>query len=74
MISSNGKQIITKRILSNISRRISNQSMKFGQLLEYNMRNTFLKYHAENKAGRLVPDLFAFQINFVLGKSKKSAP
>ena len=34
--------------------------MKFGQLREYNMRNVFFKNHAENEAGRLLPDLFFF--------------
>ena len=30
--------------------------MKFGQLIEYNMRNIFLKNHAENVAGVLASD------------------
>ena len=35
--------------------------MKFGQLIEYNKRNIFfLKNHAENKAGKLVPGDFLF--------------
>ena len=34
--------------------------MKFGQLVEYNKRNIFLKNYAENDSGRLVPDLFIF--------------
>ena len=34
--------------------------MKFGQLIEYNNINIFLKNHAENEAGRVVPDLFLF--------------
>ena len=34
--------------------------MKFGQLTEYNRTNIFFKNHAENEAGRLVPDLFLF--------------
>ena len=33
--------------------------MTFGQLKEYSKRNIF-RNHAENKAGRLVPDLFCF--------------
>ena len=37
------KQTITIRILTNISRCKSNQAMKFGQLIEYNMRNIFLE-------------------------------
>ena len=32
--------------------------MKFGQLIEYNMRNIFLKNYTENETGTLVPDLF----------------
>ena len=34
--------------------------MKFGQLIDHNVRNIFLKNHAENEAGRLVLDLFFF--------------
>ena len=48
-------------ILPNISRIIENQAMKFGQLIEYNKRNVFHAYfHTENKAGRLILDLFLF--------------
>ena len=36
--------------------------MKFGQLIEYNQRNIFVQNHAQNEAGRLVPDLFLFII------------
>ena len=36
------------------------QTMKFGQGVEYNKSNIFLQNHAENKAGRLVPDFFLF--------------
>ena len=32
--------------------------MKFGQLIEYDKKNIFLKDHAENQTGRLVPELF----------------
>ena len=32
--------------------------MKFAHLIAYNKRYIFLQYHAENKAERLVPDLF----------------
>ena len=34
--------------------------MKIGELIEQNKRNIFFKNYAENKAGRLVPDLFLF--------------
>ena len=36
------KKTITIYILGNISRSKGNQTMKFGQLIEYNMRNTFV--------------------------------
>ena len=34
--------------------------MKFGLVIEYNNRKIFFKNHAENEAGRLVPNLFLF--------------
>ena len=46
--------------MPNISGRKDNQTIKFGQLVEYYKRNIFVKYHAENEAGRLVPELFLF--------------
>ena len=42
MTSQTGQQIIAIHILRNISRSKDNQEMKFGQLIEYNMRNIFL--------------------------------
>ena len=71
---------ITIHMLPNISRHKGRQAMKFGQLREYNMRNVFFKNHAENEAGRLLPDLFFFffffffffQESFIRGKSKWS--
>ena len=35
-------------------------TMKFGQFIEINKRNIFLKNHEGNKVGRLVSDLFLF--------------
>ena len=43
MASQAGQQIITINIFPTISRGKSNQTMKFGQLVEYNMRNIFLE-------------------------------
>ena len=34
--------------------------MKIGQVIKHNNRNIFCKNHPENKAGRLVQDLFQF--------------
>ena len=50
---------------TNISRSKCNHAMQFGQFIEYNFRNIFFKYLAENEAGRLVPDLFLFFKNAV---------
>ena len=43
----------------NISRSNGNQTMKFAQLIKYSMRNNFPQNNAENKAVRLVQDLFS---------------
>ena len=43
MTSQSGKQAIATHILPNISRSEGDQRMKFGQLIEYNMRNIFLE-------------------------------
>ena len=43
MTSQPGYQTIVIHILPNISRSKGNQKMKFGQLIECNMRNIFLE-------------------------------
>ena len=43
MTSQTGQQILTIHILPNITRCKSNQTMKFGQLIEHNMGNIFLQ-------------------------------
>ena len=43
-------------ILPNISRSKGNQTMKFGQLIEYNLRNILLKNHTQNGLEKLFPD------------------
>ena len=42
MASQIGQQIITRHILLNISISKDNQAMRFGQLIEHNLRNIFL--------------------------------
>ena len=56
MTSLTGQQIIAIHILPNISRSKGNQPMKFGQLIDYNMRNIFLENHAQNVVEKLIPD------------------
>ena len=58
MTSQTGKQKFVIHILPIISRRKSNQTMKFGQLIECNMRNIFLENHAQNVVEKIVPDPF----------------
>ena len=43
MASQPGLQTIAIRILPNISQNKDNKTMKSGQLIEYNKRNTFLQ-------------------------------
>ena len=43
MMSQTMKLVITILILPNISRSKGNQTMKFGQFIECNMRNIFLE-------------------------------
>ena len=51
MTSQPGYQTIAIHILPNISRRKENQTMKFGQLIEYSNRNFFLE-KSNKKCGR----------------------
>ena len=61
MTSQTALQTITIHILPNISQSKGNQTIKFGQLIEYNKRNIFLqKLCGKKEAGRLVLDLFLF--------------
>ena len=43
MTSQTEKQVIAVHIFPNILRNKGNQTMKFGQLVEYDMRNIFLE-------------------------------
>ena len=43
MLSQPGSQQMLIHILPNISQSKGNQTMKFGQLIEYNKRNIFLQ-------------------------------
>ena len=43
MTSKTGQQTITMHILHNVSRPKDNEAMKFGQLIEWSIRNIFLQ-------------------------------
>ena len=55
MTSQPGKQTIAMQILHNISRSKHNQTMKFSQLIEYNVRNIFLEKSYTKYSGKTIP-------------------
>ena len=59
MTSQPGKQTIAIHILPNISRSKDNQTMKFGQLIKYNMRNIFLEKSYTKYSGETIPRPFS---------------
>ena len=59
MTSQPGQQTILIHILSSISRSKSNQSIKFGQLIECNTRNIFLENSCPNCGGETSPGTFS---------------
>ena len=52
-----GKQTVTLPILLNISQSKGNQTLKFGQVMEYNKKNIFFSKIMQKMRLRLVPDL-----------------
>ena len=54
MTSQLGKQTITIHILPNISRTKSNQTKKFAQLIEYDIRNIFLEISYTKYGGETI--------------------
>ena len=54
-MSQPGEQTIAIHILPNISKSKGSQAMKFGQLIEYNMRNIFVEKSYTKCAGETIP-------------------
>ena len=59
MTSRPGKQTIAVHIFPNISRSKDNQTMKFGQLIEYNIRIVFVKRSYTKYGGETIPRPFS---------------
>ena len=59
MTSQTGQKVITVHILPNISRSKANQAMKFGQLIEYNIRNILLRKPYAKCGGEIIPRPFS---------------
>ena len=68
MTSQPGTQVIAVHILPKISRSKGNQTMKYGQLTECNMRNIFLENHSQNVMEKLFQDPFLKNQIISLGK------
>ena len=62
MISQPGKQTIAIHMLPYIQRNKDNQTIKFGQLIEYNMRNIFLEKSYTKCGGETSSKTFFYKI------------
>ena len=58
MISQTGQEIITIDVMPNISRNKGNQTMKFGQFIEYNIIYVFLEKSYIRLGGKVVAEPF----------------
>ena len=59
IMSQPGEQTIAIHILPNISKSKGSQAMKFGQLIEYNMRNIFVEKLYRKCGEETIPRLFS---------------
>ena len=59
MTSQPGKQTIAIHLLPNISRSKGNLTIKFGQLIEYNMKNIFVEKSYTKYGGETVSRPFS---------------
>ena len=66
MTSQPGKQTIAIYILHNIWRSKDNQTMKFGQLIEYKMRNVFLEKSYTKCDGDTTPRPFSKKSKLII--------
>ena len=58
MITTRETNICNTRIAQHLKRTKGNQAMKFGQLMEYNMRNIFLEKSNTKLGGGTIPRSF----------------
>ena len=59
MTSQPSEQTIAIHIFTNTSRSKGNQAMKFGQLIEYNMKNIFLEKSYTKYGRETIPMAFS---------------
>ena len=72
MTSQSGKQTIAIHILPNVSRSKGNQTMKVGQLIEYNMRNNFLEKSYSECGGETNPRPFSEKLKLSISLDQYS--
>ena len=72
MMSQTGQQTITTYILQNISRSEGSQTMKFGLLIEYSMRNIFLEKSYRKCGGKASPRPFYKKSKLSITLNKQS--
>ena len=65
MTSQPGKNLIAMHILLDISRSKGKLSIKFGRLIEYNIRNIFLEYLYTKCCERPIRILFSKKSKFL---------
>ena len=72
MTSQPGQQTIVIHVLPKISRSERNQTMKFGQLTEYNMRNIFPEKSYTKCVGETRPKPFSEKIKLSISLDQQS--
>ena len=66
-MASPGKQTIAIHLLPCISRSKGNQTKKFGQLIEHNMRNIFLEKSYKICGGEIISGPFSKKSKYISG-------
>ena len=60
----NIRNLVQYIFLANISRSKGKQTLKFGQLIEYNLRNSFLENSYTKSGGETIPRAFSTKLRF----------
>ena len=72
MTSQPGKQTFAVHILSDISKSKGNQTVKFGQLLEFNIINIFLEKSCTKCVGETIPRSFFKELKLSISLDQQS--
>ena len=72
MTSQPGKQTVAIHILPNIPRSTDNHTIKYGQLIEYNMGNIFLEKSYTKSGAETIPRPFSKKSKFRISLDQQS--